>query len=92
LIESQAFAYHTPNGAAEALGIGQLAIIEAVGLLVKIAEHVKRFHADIGSRNSTLQKTPKILQTVRVNLTVHILYRVVYDFMGVLTSKAAVRK
>ena len=46
-------------------------MVESVSLLFKIAEQVERFHADIGSVDSALQKAPEILQAIRMNTTVN---------------------
>src|SRR5579864_8366543 len=52
---------------------------------------MKRLHADVGAADSALQKTPEIFQSVSMYLAVHVCYGVVDHFMGILTSKPAVR-
>src|SRR5438128_808203 len=42
-----------------------LAIVVPKSLLVKVAEKMERFHADIGSRNPAFQQRPEVLKAVR---------------------------
>ena len=63
-----------------------LAIVVSKSLLVKVAKKVEWFHADISSRDATLQQRPEVLKAVRVNPTVHVLDGVVYDFVCVVSG------
>jgi len=49
-----------------------VALIEPENLLIKIVVRVERLHAYIGSMQATLQKTPKVLLAIRVDLAIHI--------------------
>lgn len=53
-------------------------------LFVKIAEQVKRFHADVGPSDAAFQQTPKVFQTVGVDSTVHVSNGVVNDLVSVI--------
>jgi len=50
----------------------QSAKVVAENLLVQIPEKVERFHAYVGAFDSTLQKTPKVFESVGVNLPINI--------------------
>src|ERR1017187_7200245 len=66
---------------------GPLAIVQALAgivaecLFIKIPEKVKRLHADIGAMDTALQQRPEVLQTVGMDFTAHVLYRVVDHFV-----------
>jgi hypothetical protein len=52
---------------------------------------MKWFDADIGSVQAALQKTPEVLQSVRVNLPIHILLGMVDNLMGKVLFQALIR-
>ncbi len=68
----------------------EIAEVETEHLFVKVAEKMKRFHTDIGSLDPTFQETPKVFQTVCVNLPINVLLRMVNNLMGVVGFKAIV--
>ena len=55
LIEREAFAHDAPHSNVEPLAIGQLPIVKAIRLLIKVPEQVEWFDTDIGSVDSALQ-------------------------------------
>ena len=56
-----------------------VAIVEAKYLLCQIAVHVKRFDGNVGPAQSSLEQRPEVLNTLSVNLAVHVFHRVVDD-------------
>jgi hypothetical protein len=68
-----------------------IAVIEAIRLLVKVTEQMKRLHAHVGSADSTLQKRPEILQAVRMDMPINIGYGVINHLMRILASQPVVR-
>src|SRR6266704_1608872 len=52
-------------------------------LFIDIAEQVKRFDADIGSLQSTLEQRPEVLHSVCVDLPIDILLGMIDDLVGV---------
>ncbi len=63
--------------------VHRLPIVVAECLFINIAEKMKWFHADIGSSERAFQETPKILQTVGVNVLANIGFGVVDDLVCV---------
>src|SRR5215211_4082185 len=53
---------------------------------------MKRFNTDISTTKTAFQKTPKVLYSVGVNVTVNILHRVVNHFVRVLTRQSLIGK
>lgn len=51
---------------------------------------MKRFNADIGSADATLEKAPEILKAIGVNLAVGVLDGVIHNAMGVLSSESLI--
>src|ERR1700722_4640888 len=45
---------------------------------------MKRFHANVGARNTALEKAPEVLNPISMNLAIYVLLRMVDDFMCVL--------
>ena len=79
----------------KAVGIGQWivfrgAIIEPEYLLIYVPLKVKRLHGNVGSLESPLQERPEIFDSVRVNLSAHVLFRVSHDFVDVLEAQVVV--
>jgi hypothetical protein len=66
------------------------AVVEAEGLLVKVAKKVKGFDAYIRAAQTTLQETPVVFQTVRVNLSADVFDRVIHDLMRVVLGESFV--
>lgn len=79
------------DGLNEPVSIFTLALVEPERLLVKIAEQMKRLNANIRAFDRTLQKTPKVLNAVRVNISPNILNGMVNNLMDVFSVKAAIR-
>src|SRR5207244_2946415 len=59
----------------EAAGIAAdvLALVEPEGLLIEIAEEVKRLDADVGAPDRALEARPEVLDSVRVDVISHVL-------------------
>lgn len=91
-IVGQPFAGDLANSEVKALGIGHLAIVEAERLLVDIAEQMERFHADVGSVQSTLQETPEVFHPVSVDVSVCVLHGVIDDGVLIVALQSIVRK
>ncbi len=64
------------------------AVVVSERLFVYIAKQVERLNADVGSTQAALQQTPEVFQTVRVNLSAHVLFGVVDDFVNVLVIES----
>jgi hypothetical protein len=74
------------------LRIRSLPVVIAKSLFVKITEQVKRFHADVGSVQATLQETPKVLHCVRVHVAIYVFNGMVDDGVLVVVRQAIVGK
>ena len=75
----------SPNSA-----VGILPLIVAESLLVKIAEEVERFNANVCPLDAPLQQAPVVLQSVRVASAPNVLYRMVYGFVDVIRFQSFV--
>src|SRR5213080_1736518 len=53
---------------------------------------MKRFHANVGSRNPALQQRPEVLKAVGMYAAIYVLSRVVNDLMSVLAGQSLIRK
>src|ERR1019366_4027693 len=62
-------------------------MIVAPSLFVYVAEQVERLNRYIGSAQSTLQKRPEILDSLSVDFPVHIVLKVVDNFVSELTRQ-----
>lgn len=58
----------------------QLPVVVAESLFIQIPEQVEWFNADIGSLQTSLQETPIVFETVRVNLAVYVCFRVMKGY------------
>ena len=67
------------------------AYVVAECLLVKIAEEMEWFYADVSSLQSTLQKAPEVFEIVGVNLPVYVSDGVVYHLMFIISNESLVR-
>lgn len=74
----------------ESFRIGGLSIVVAKGLLIEIAEQVKRLHADVGAVQTALKQTPEVLHRVRVDIAVNVLDGVIDDRMAVVSFQPVV--
>src|SRR5829696_2845238 len=74
----------------EAVAVFAVALVESENLLVKVAEQMKRPDGNISTFEAALEERPKVLNAVRVNLAVNVLFRVVNDLVNVLLVKPAV--
>ena len=79
---SQALATNRANHDREPLRIVHAAVAESARLFVDVPEQVERFHADVGSVERPLQKTPEVLHPVGMDVSVRVLDSVIDD--GVL--------
>ena len=68
-----------------------LPIVVTEGLFVDVAEQVKRFNAHIGSMKAALQQRPKVLNSVGVSVSVHVLDGVIDDGVLVFIVESFVR-
>src|SRR4051812_6880104 len=59
-------------------------------LLIYIASKMKRLYSYISAIKSTLQKTPKVFQSISMHSAVHVFFHVIYNFMDVLLCKSIV--
>src|SRR5665213_951626 len=92
MLVGQPLARNLGKSQSKALGIVERiirgsAIVVPEALLIQIAEQVERLNAYIGSVDATLEKAPKVLQAVCVNLAINVLNRVIYDLMSVFSGK-----
>lgn len=51
-------------------------------LFIQIPEQVERFHAHVGSLDSTLEQTPEVFESVGVNLSINVRLSMVNDLVG----------
>ena len=58
-------------------------IVVAKNLLIEVTEKMERFNGNIGSFQSALYQTPKVFESVRVNLPVNVFLGMVNDSMSV---------
>lgn len=78
---------------AKAVAIGrQFSVVVAERLFVEVVEQVKRFNANVGSKNATLQERPEVLKTVGVNLAVNICGRVVDYLVRIMGVEAIIEE
>jgi hypothetical protein len=80
----KALSYDLLQNLSEPLGIRALALVEPKTLFVKIPEQVKRFNAYIRAFDHSLEQAPKVLNPVRVNVSVDVFFRVVNDHVKVI--------
>jgi hypothetical protein len=57
-------AHYAGDGQTEALAIGQLSVVESVGLFIQVAKQMERFDTHVGTVNAALQETPEILKAI----------------------------
>src|SRR5438132_435466 len=61
-----------------------LAVVITESLLVKIAKQVERLNADIRPLDTTLHKTPEIFESVSVNVSLRVSFRVIDHVVNVI--------
>src|SRR5947209_14426669 len=66
------------------------AVIESKHLLIKVTEQMIRLNRNISPFESALQETPKVLNAVRVNLTVNVLLCVVNYLVNIIIVQTAI--
>ncbi len=49
---------------------------------------MKRLHANVGSRNTALEKRPEVLKAISVYAAIYILRGVIYHLMCIIRSQA----
>src|ERR1039458_4360790 len=79
------------NADIKSLCIGHVAIVESERLLIDVAEQVERFHADVGPVQAALQETPEILHAIGVDISIHVLNRVVDDSVLIVSLQRLIR-
>ncbi len=72
----------------ESAAVGAAPLVEAVCLLVKIAEQVKGLDRDVGALDRALQERPEVLHAVRVDLAFDVLLGVVDDLVGIIAVES----
>src|SRR4029077_8028196 len=65
-------------------------IVESKHLLIEIAEKMKRFHSNVGSRKAALQERPEVLKAIGVYAAIHVFNRVVDDLVFILFAETFV--
>jgi hypothetical protein len=53
-------------------------------LFIEVSEQMKRFDANVSSRDAALEETPEVLKTIRVNLAVNVCSSMVNYLMGIV--------
>ena len=81
LIPGETLANDLRSGQFEAVEIGHLflAIVEAIRLLIEIAEQVERLDLNVGSADGALQQRPEVLQTIGVDVAVNVCHGVIHN-------------
>ncbi len=74
----------------ESITVLAFSFIKSERLLVKITEKMEGFNANVCAFDAALQEAPKVLNPVRVNLTVNVLFRVVNHLVNLISVKAAI--
>ena len=74
----------------KALLIRKLALVESAGLLIKIAEKVKRLNRDIRALQAALQQAPVIFKSIGVDVTANVSFGMINCFMNELILKALI--
>jgi hypothetical protein len=74
----------------EAIPVIALAFVVAERLLIQIAEQMEGLDADVGSFQAALQQRPEILDPVRVDVAVNVLFRVVHELVNVVRIEAGI--
>jgi hypothetical protein len=83
-VKGQSLASDSQRSLNETIRVSRLASVEPEALLVKVAEQVKRFNANVGAFDAALEQGPKVLNAVSVNVTVDVLMRVINDAVNVV--------
>src|SRR5258708_17897151 len=65
-------------------------IVVAKHLLIKVAEQMKRFDANIGALQPAFYETPEILKAISVYLPVNVLFGMVNDPMSVFLIQSPI--
>ncbi len=91
-VKGQALASQGRSRFHEPISIGSFASIESETLFIEISEQVKRFDADVSTLDHPLQQTPKVLNSVRVDLSVNVSLRVIDNAVNISVVKAIIRR
>jgi hypothetical protein len=75
----------------EASAVIVLALVVAKRLLVQVAKQMEGLDADVSTFQATLQERPKILDSVRVDIAVHVALRVIDHLMDIIRVQTIVR-
>jgi hypothetical protein len=73
-----------------AVPIIMFALVVSECLLIQITEQVERLDADVGSFQAALQERPEILDSVRVNVAVYVLFRVIHELVNIIRIEASI--
>jgi len=78
------------RGLDEPIRIIALAVVESKALLVKVAEQMKRFYRNVCTFQGALEQTPKVFDSVGVNLPVNVSLRVIDNVVNKLRLKVLI--
>src|SRR6185312_3589947 len=70
--------------------ITDFAMVETEGLFVKVTKQMKWLNTNVGSFESTLQKTPEVLDAVSVDFPIHVGFGVVNNLVNVIFVQSPV--
>lgn len=73
----QALARNLSGDLEKAITVSAFAVIETIGLLIQITEQMERFDRYIRAAKRPLQETPEVLNSVCMDVTFDVLFRVV---------------
>lgn len=88
----QALADDITKHADESGEVGAFAGVEAIRLLVQVAEEVGRIDGHVGASDGPLQQRPEVFESVGVDLTVHVGDGVVNRRVLVIVAPSDFRK
>jgi len=91
LLVSEPLANDSPGGPQKARSVITRSVVEPERLFVNVAEQVERLDADIGAVDAPLEETPKILQAVRMDGTVHVGLGVVNSLVEIIAVQPFIR-
>jgi len=63
-------------------------LVESESLFIEVTEKMKRFDRNIRAFERSLQQTPKVFDSVRVNVSAHIFDRMIDHVVDILFIKA----
>ena len=90
-VVGKAFASESSRRFHKPISISSFASIESKSLFVQVSEKVKRFYRNVSASDRPFEKRPKVFNSVSVNLSVNVLFRVVNYIVNVVLAKRTVR-